>query len=443
MWLYIIIAALVTATLTYTIVQLLNRGKLVPMADKLELDRQILQLKTQYAGAEAKEKTALQQVEFQQKQLQQQQQQLVQLHADRAALQSQLAGSREQVVQHKEDMEQLGERFEQQFRLLAQNILEDKSRQFEQQQETQFQRLLDPLRENLKQFKEQVEKSYKTESDDRISMREQIRHMMQLNKTLSDEAQNLTRALKGQVKAQGNWGEMILESILEYSGLQKNRQYFVQVRDENHEGRIIQPDVVVKYPDNRAIVIDSKVSLVHFERYNTTDDKQEQAQQLELMHRSVKAHIDGLSAKKYQDVTDALDFVMLFVPVEAAYIAVLQHDASLWQYAYKKKILLISPTNLIAALKLVNDLWQRDAITRNAMQIADRAGKLHQKLLGFMDNMQKVGEQIEKAHQTWNSAHRQLSEGKGNLVYQAEKLRGLQQGQAAVEEILPSQLAED
>jgi DNA recombination protein RmuC len=437
MWLYILLSALVAAVLTYVVVQLMNKGKFIALSEKLEVDRQLLQIKTQMATSEAKEKAAVQQAEQQYKQLQQQQQQLVQLHADRAALQSQLAGSREQVAQHKEDMEQLGERFEQQFRLLAQNILEDKSRQFELQQETQFQRLLDPLRENLRQFKEQVEKSYKTESDERISMREQIRHMMELNRTLSDEAQNLTRALKGQVKTQGNWGEMILESILEYSGLQKNRQYFVQVRDENRDGRIIQPDVLVKYPDNRAIVIDSKVSLVHFERYNSASDKQEQAQQLELMHRSVKAHIDGLSAKNYQDVTNALDFVMLFVPVEAAYIAVLQHDASLWQYAYKKKILLISPTNLIAALKLVNDLWQRDAVTRNAMQIADRAGKLHQKLLGFMDNMQKVGEQIERAHQTWNTASRQLSEGKGNLVYQAEKLKALQQGQEMTEMLPP------
>lgn len=357
-----------------------------------------------------------------------------QLLTDNAKLQSTLDFSNEKLQTQKQEIESIGQKLESQFKMLASSILEEKAQKFSEQQEGNLKIMLDPLKQQLHTFKQDFETRYNDESKERISLKEQIRHMMELNKTLSDQANNLTEALRGQVKQQGNWGEMILESILEYSGLQKNIQYFLQERGQNAEGQIIQPDVIVRYPDNRAIVIDSKVSLVHYESYCATDDSTQRMQYLDLMMRSFRAHIDGLSAKSYQDVTHALDFVLMFIPVEAAYITVMQADNTLWQYAYNKRILLLSPTNLIAAMKLVNDMWQRDTINKDAHKIAEKAGKLYDKLVGFVENFERVGNQIDRAQNAWQDAYKQLSKGKGNLISQAEQMK---QFKAAATKTLP------
>ena len=333
---------------------------------------------------------------------------------------------KEKLETQKQDMENIGQKFETNFKLLASQILDQKSDQFNKNQEAGLDAILKPLKDNIKIFKEEFETKYKTESDDRISLREQIKHMMDLNKTLSSQADNLTKALSNNVKQQGDWGEEILESILEYAGLQKNIQYFVQQQSQNNEGVTIRPDIIVKYPDGRSLVIDSKVSLVHYTRLCATDDKSEQSIHLSQMLNSVKQHIDGLSRKDYQDVTDALDLVMMFVPNEAAYITTMQADHELWQYAFKKRVMLISSTNLIPALKLVADMWQKDAIGKNAMEIADKAGKIYDKLAGFVENFDKIGGQIEKAHNSWTDAQKQLHKGKGNLLSQAEQMKRMQ-----------------
>ncbi len=328
-----------------------------------------------------------------------------------------------QMQEQKQSLEQVGKKFESEFQVLAQRILDEKTKVFQQSQESSLGQMLNPLRDQLRNFKEEFESRYKTESNERISLREQIRHMLDLNQTLSTQAENLTRALTNNVKSQGDWGESILESILQYAGLQKDLHYFVQESSQNEAGDTIRPDVIIKYPDGRALVVDSKVSLLHYTRLIAAGDEAERKTQEALLLQSFRQHADGLSRKNYQSVADALDFVLMFVPVESAYIQAMQADTTLWQFAYQKRVLLISPTNLVPAMKLVADLWQRDGISRHATAIAERAGKLYDKLVGFVDNFDRVGSQLEKATETWRDAQKQLVQGRGNLISQAEKMR--------------------
>jgi DNA recombination protein RmuC len=338
-------------------------------------------------------------------------------------LKAQLQYRDEQIVSHKQQLEEIGNKFSKEFQLLAQKVLDEKTNSFHSVQEKSIGDLLNPLKENLKTFKEEFETKYKTESDDRISLREQIKHMMLLNQTLSDQANNLTHALRGQVKHQGNWGEMILESILEYSDLKKGIHYFVQEKTIGEDGQTLLPDVIVRYPDGRSIVLDSKVSLLHYEQYCNATDEGAQRISLNLMQQSVIKHIDGLSSKKYPDAVKALDFVMLFVPVEGAYITLMQANPQLWQYAYKKRVLLISPTNLIAAMKLVYDLWKREGINQNAQQVAERAVKIYEKLASFVEDFEKAGAQIDKAQSAFGEAKKKLHTGKGNLISLASQMK--------------------
>ena len=276
------------------------------------------------------------------------------------------------------------------FHNLANTILENNSKKFSQQHQTELKTIIDPLRDNLDSFRKKVESSYENESKQRFSLEEKIKELVELNSRISREANNLTKALKGDNKVQGDWGEMILEGILERSGLQKDREYFVQetLKDDSgfatisEEGKRMRPDVIVKYPDNRKIIVDSKVSLSAFVRLSEAEEKDNYSIALKQHLLSVKSHVDELSAKKYQHYSnDTLDFVMMFIPNEAAYMAAMQGDQGLWQYAYDKRVVIISPTNLITALKLIADLWKRDKQSKNSLEIAKRGGMLYDKFV--------------------------------------------------------------
>jgi len=327
----------------------------------------------------------------------------------------------------------LGEKYTAQFKVLANEILEDKSKRFTEENQKNIKLILDPLGIDLKEFKKKVEETYEKENKQRFSLEEKIKDLVNLNKQISEEANNLTRALKGQRKTQGDWGEMILENILQQSGLTEGREYLKQafLRDDagntlyNDEQQKMQPDFVIMYPDKRQIIIDSKVSLSAYERYNSSEDEMEQKKELDSHISAVYKHIDELYRRNYQQFSKSLDFVMMFIPVEPAYMLAMQKDADIWNYAYRKKVILISPTNLIAAVKLVSELWKKDDQNKNAIAIAERGAALYDKFVGFVENLEAIGDSINKSQRTYDEAMKQLKDGSGNLIGQVEKLRKL------------------
>ena len=318
------------------------------------------------------------------------------------------------------------------FQILANQILEEKTLRFTDINKSNIEAILKPLNEKLVEFKAKVEETYDKESKQRFSLEERIKDLVALNNQISEDANNLTKALKGNSKIQGDWGEMILESILEKSGLKKGEEYFIQdfltdingKRILNDENKYMQPDVIIVYPGGRKIIIDSKVSLSAYVRYVESEtDEQKIAEKEHII--SVKQHIDELSAKSYQDYIESLDFVMMFIPNEPAYILAMQLDSTLWDYAYRKRILLISPTNLIASLKVVADLWKREYQSRNALEIAKRGAALYDKFAGFVETLQDVGKNIDRSQKAYEKAFSQLKDGNGNLIRQAEMLKEL------------------
>jgi DNA recombination protein RmuC len=313
-----------------------------------------------------------------------------------------------------------------QFEKIAAQILEEKTGKFTEVNKANMEALLKPLGENIDSFKKRVEETYDKESKQRFSLEEKVKELVEQTNKVSSEANNLATALKGQAKKQGNWGEMILESILQQSGLVKNREYFLQqtIRDEE-EGKSLRPDVLVKLPDSRVIIIDSKVSLVAYDRFSAADTAEEQAVHLAEHLKSIYGHVDELSGKKYDNLEKSLDFTMMFVPIEPAYLLAIQSDANLWAYAYSKRIVLISPTNLIACLKLMADLWKREMQSKNAQEIVRRGELLYDKFVLFVETLEDVGRHINKTQQSYATAIGQLNAGSGNLVGQAMKLKSL------------------
>lgn len=331
----------------------------------------------------------------------------------------------EKLQVQKGEIEEIRKQSVAEFQNLANKILDEKSQKFTQTNKENIETILKPLGENLDQFKKKVEETYDKESKERFSLESKVKELIELNNKLSNEANNLTRALKGDAKKMGNWGEIILESILEQSGLQKNREYVVQESIKDEEGKELRPDVLVYLPEERTIVIDSKVSLVAYDRYSSADQKTEQDEALRQHIISIRNHIDDLSRKKYESLVKSLDFVMMFIPIEPAYLLAIQEDRELWSYAYQRRVLLISPTNLIAALKLVADLWKRESQNKNAIEIAKQGEKLLEKFLGFAESMEEIGRHINKTSESYGDAIKKLRDGRGNLVDQAMKLKKL------------------
>ena len=347
------------------------------------------------------------------------------------AAQNEALTQRQQVFE--KELQEKKQSMENQFKVLANTIFEDKSRRFAESSRNELNNILSPLKANIESFKKQVEETYDKESKQRFSLEDKIKELVELNRKISEDAQNLTKALRGDTKVQGDWGEMILESILEKSGLRNGHEYFLQntIKDEqgrtkvNEEGSKMRPDAVVVYPDGRQIIIDSKVSLTDYIRYTEAPDKESSQTAMKNHLYSVKKHIDELAQKGYQDHLGDIDFVMMFVPNEPAYFLALQSDMNLWQYAYEKRIIMISPTNLITALKLVANLWKRNNQSKNAIEIAERAGRLYDKFCGLNDKLNVVRERISQASKSCDEAIGMVKEGQGNLVNQVEKLKVL------------------
>ena len=359
-----------------------------------------------------------------------------------------LKNAEEKLLLQKEELNTIGQTFQAEFRNMAQTIMEEKAKKFTEVNDQNMSALLSPLKTQLGDFKQKVEDTYDKESKERFSLGREIERLISMTQQVSQEANNLTTALKGNNKMQGNWGEMILESILENSGLTKSREFFLQefirdnagnvIKDENGKG--LQPDVMIVYPDQRKIIIDSKVSLVAWDQCMAQADILEQKRFLLEHIRSIRIHIDGLSKKNYPRYANALDHVLLFIPIEPAFLEALKTDTQLWKYAYDKNILLVSPTNLFAVLKIVADLWKVEQQNKNAVEIADKAGSLYDKFVGFIESFEIVGKRITEAGNMFNIAHKQLQSGNGNITGRIEELKKMG---ANAKKQLPEKILQD
>ncbi|MEA3465994.1 MAG: DNA recombination protein RmuC [Thermodesulfobacteriota bacterium] len=311
----------------------------------------------------------------------------------------------------------------QQFKTLAQEIFDEKGRRFSEHSGEQLHQMLNPFREQLQEFKKKVDDVYVNDVRERASLRQEIDNLHQLNMQMTSEAVNLTRALKGDKKVQGNWGELVLERVLEQSGLRAGMEYDAQGAFRNADSRLLRPDVIVHLPENKDVVIDSKVSLIAYERYCNENDADLQAQALQHHVQAVRQHITTLSDKDYTSLkgVHSLDFVLMFMPIEAAFMAAFQADDALFNHAFERRIVVVSPTTLLATLRTIENIWRYERQNENTQAIAERAGAVYDKLRGFVEDMEKLGVQLATIDSTYTAAMTKLTQGRGNLISQASR----------------------
>ncbi len=331
------------------------------------------------------------------------------------------------LTEHKAEITTLNERFTKEFENLANKIFDDKSQKFTEQNKTNLGEILNPLGEKIKDFEKKVNDVYVSEGKERASLKNQLEMLQQLNQQMSKEANNLTKALKGENKTQGNWGEFILESVLEKSGLVKGSEYKVQESFTNDEGKRLQPDVIINLPENKTLVIDSKVSLNAYERFSSADTEEERILASKEHLLSLKTHIKGLSAKSYQSIhqIQSLDFVLLFIPIEPAFALAVQSDSGLFNDAFEKNIVIVSPSTLLATLRTVASIWRNEKQSNNAIEIAKKAGDLYDKFEGFIKDILEVGKKIDQTKSNYSDAMNKLIDGRGNIISRFEELKTL------------------
>ncbi|MEA9598746.1 DNA recombination protein RmuC [Polynucleobacter sp. AP-Sanab-80-C2] len=342
-------------------------------------------------------------------------------------LEAELDSERKQGLGRIESLNEAKEVLTSQFKNLANEILEDKSKRFTEQNAASLDALLKPLQAKLTEFKEQVNNSYGNEARERFALKSEIERLANLNLRMSDETRSLTQALKGDSKAQGNWGELVLESILESSGLRKGEEYVVQDSHTQSDGSRLQPDVVIKLPEGRSLVVDSKVSITAYARHAETTDADTAERELATHIQSLRQHIHGLSGKNYSSLYGAgsVDFVLMFVPIEPAFLLALKTAPNLYQEALSKNIVLVCPSTLMATLRTVAHLWRQDHQNRNALEIAKQCGSLYDKFVGFVEDLEKLGQRLDQAQTSYHDAFNKLKTGKGNLIRSAERVREL------------------
>lgn len=337
------------------------------------------------------------------------------------------ANLREKLVTQKQEMEELQKKFTTEFENVAHKILKQNSQEFTQVNQKNISEILNPLREKIQLFEKKVEDTYEKGLKDQTDLKAELKKLHDLNLKISDEANNLTKALKGDVKKQGNWGEVILERILERSGLTEGREYEKQFSVQSEDGSRLQPDVVINLPDQKHIIVDSKVSLVAYERLVNAADETDRAKHIKDHLLSIRSHIKMLSEKHYQNVKDlnSPDFVLLFVPIESSFSVAIEADQELFSYAWDNKVVIVSPSTLLATLRTIASIWQQENQTRNALEIARQGGALYDKFVNFIADLEKIGNNIDLTRKNYDAAMNKLNDGRGNLVRSAEKLREL------------------
>ena len=334
---------------------------------------------------------------------------------------------RERLAEQERSIQEIQQKFQLEFQNIANKLLEEKSQKFTEVNRTSLDILLNPLKENIKAFEEKVDKVYKAESDERNLLRGEITQLMALNKQISQEATNLTKALKGDSKKQGNWGEVVLERVLERSGLVKDREYRLQASLTDLDGNRLQPDAIIDLPDEKHLIIDSKVSLIAYERLVNAETEDERKLYSKAHVESIRGHVLNLSSKNYHDLyqINSPDFVLLFVPIESSFSFAVQIDAELFSDAWDKRVVIVSPSTLLATLRTIASIWKQERQNRNVLEIANLSGKMYDKFVGFVADMEGIGKNIKLSQNAYDSAINKLVEGNGNLTRTAEKIKSL------------------
>ena len=334
---------------------------------------------------------------------------------------------KDKLAQQQKSIEELQQKFTLEFSNIANKILDEKSAKFTLQNQTNLDNILNPLKANIKSFEEKVDKVYKVEALERSELKGVIFQLMDQSKQIQTDANNLTKALKGDNKKQGNWGEVILERVLESSGLVKDREYRTQTSLNNADGARLQPDVVIDLPDHKNLIVDAKISLVAYEKMVSAESEEEKITFLKQHIASVKTHIDGLASKNYQNLyqINSPDFVLLFMPIESTFSITIQADTELFNYAWNKKVVIVSPTTLLATLRTIASIWKVDRQNKNVFEIAEEAGALYDKFVGFLEDMDKIGKHIGMTQKAHEDAFKKLQYGSGNLIGKVEKIKKL------------------
>ncbi len=406
-FIYLIVGIIISATITWLIMRIKNEGITKAITEKNDFyQQQIQELKIELSEKERV---------------------LIDLTSQYSAKETELKNLNQRLQEQKKEIIEIGEKFNTEFRNLANEILEEKSKKFTEQNRTNLDQILKPLGEKIKEFEKKVEETYDKESQQRFSLKEEVKRLAELNQQVSKEASSLTKALKGESKTQGNWGEVILESILERTGLRKGYEYTIQDSFTVEGNQRYQSDVIIHYPGERSIIIDSKVTLTAYDNYIAAENEKEQQVALKAHLVSVKNHINELASKNYQEIDEikTLDFVIMFMPVEPAYLLAIQNEPQLWTYAYEKRILLISPTNLVAVLKMIESLWKQEYQNRNVLEIAQQGGALYDDFVRLSENLIKLGKKMDEASEHYKDTMKKISEGRGNLIGRVQKLKEL------------------
>ncbi len=392
-----------------------------------DLKDQLNQVQSDKARIEERENILKESVKKSAEELEKERSKVVELSSSVSRMEETNNNMKERLTEQKGEIGELQQKFTKEFENLANRIFEEKGNKFTEQNKEKLAEILNPLKEKISQFEKKVEESKEESIKGHASLKEQLSMLKELNQQVTQEAKNLTEALKGQSKTQGNWGEFILESLLEKSGLVKGREYTVQESLSAESGRRFQPDVIIKLPENKSLVIDSKVSLVGYEKFVSSEKEQEKQLALREHINSIRAHIKNLSGKNYQNLyqLESLDFVLMFMPIEPAFALAVQSDASLFSDAFEMNIVIVSPSTLLATLRTIASIWRQENQNKNALEIARQSGTLYDKFVGFIEDLINVGKKIDESKNYYMDAMKKLTDGSGNLVRRAEKIKQL------------------
>ncbi len=421
---YLIIGLVVGFVIAYFF---FKSKKTIPIEEANKLNEQINLLKVDSGKLAERTKLFEEEKLSLQSELKSEREKSEKLTSENSSLKSDYTNLQEKLSEQKSEIENLQEKFTKEFENLANKIFKEKGNEFTEQNKEKLSEILNPLKEKISDFEKKVEETNKESIKGHASLKEQLQMLKEMNQQVTQEAKNLTTALKGQSKTQGNWGEFILESILEKSGLVKGREYVVQESITSESGKRFQPDVIINLPENKSIIIDSKVSLVGYEKFVSSEDEHEKQLGLREHINSIRSHIKNLSGKNYQNLyqLESLDFVLMFMPIEPAFAIAVQSDASIFTDAFEQNIVIVSPSTLLATLRTISSIWRQENQNKNAIEIARQSGEMLDKFTAFVDDLISVGKGLISAKDNYDKAMNKLTEGRGNLISRSEKIKKL------------------